>query len=605
EAILAPSLSALSVGLVQPGDTILLSGSNFSPDPALNVVTFSGLRGTVVTSSTDELRVVVPDCLLPRPYQLRVQVGALSTDAETLSVAGTPRSLLLERGEDRILDASEAFGCFHLPPEPGSLYLVIPHSTSTVDGGAYDFSLIGLSADGVSPPLSGPVGLPSASPAVSLLDPAYSSFVESLDARDRWHERLRQKESAIWAGEGPKVLARLAEAPAETAPQPIPEVGETRVFKVLNAQDNFDRVTASLRHVTEHSLVYVDEASPEGGFRDTDLAALALEFEDPIYPTVTGIFGSESDLDQNERVIVLLTPAVNRLTPPWSDGYVGGFFYGLDLLSDRTGSNEGEIFYAMVPDPAGEEGPSISRFTALSTIPAVLAHEFEHMVHFNQRMILGGAESTESLWLSEALAQMAEDLVGEAFQLNYNYLKARQYQAGNWQRAVRFLENPGEVSLLASLPPGTLAERGAGWLFLKQVYGRFEPKNVLADLVRSTLFGTENMSEVTDLSWPELVADWAGSLYLDGSGVPVRPDLQMAGVDLRVALSEGVGFYPLQVRPFGENSDSHFGTLWPSAPSYFIIDPPAGGGIVVGAGGAGGGLPERTLGLQVLVVRLL
>jgi hypothetical protein len=377
------------------------------------------------------------------------------------------------------------------------------------------------------------------------------------------------------------------------------------VFKVLNTEDNFDRVTASLRHVTEHSLIYVDEASPEGGFRDTDLASLALEYEDPIYPTVTGIFGSESDLDQNGRVIVLLTPAVNRLTPPGSDGYVGGFFYGLDLLTGRSGSNEAEIFYAMVPDPTGAEGPVISRFAALSTIPAVLAHEFEHMVHFNQRMLVGGAESTESLWLSEALAQMAEDLVGEAFQLNYNLLKARQYQAGNWQRAVRFLEDPGEVSLLASLPPGTLAERGAGWLFLKQVYGRFEPRNVLADLVRSNLSGVHNLSAVTDLGWPELVADWAGSLYLDGSGVPVRPDLQVAGVDLRVALSEGMGYYPLKVHPFGENSDSHLGTLWPSAPSYFIIEPPAEGGIAVGAGGTGGGLPEVPLGLQVLVVRLL
>ena len=92
---------------------------------------------------------------------------------------------------------------------------------------------------------------------------------------------------------------------------------------------------------------------------------------------------------------------------------------------------------------------------------------------------MGGAETTEALWLSEALAQMAEDLVGELF-CAYQTTKANQYRSGNWIRARRFLENPGQVSVLASLPPGTLAERGAGWLLLKQVYGRTAPENLLA-----------------------------------------------------------------------------------------------------------------------------
>jgi hypothetical protein len=390
-----------------------------------------------------------------------------------------------------------------------------------------------------------------------------------------------------------------------SAPQRIPALGEKRVFRVLNANEKFDRITANLRHVAGHSLIYVDEAAPEGGFRDSDLAALALEFENSIHPTVTGVFGSESDLDQNGRVIILLTAAVNRLTPAGSDGYVGGFFYGLDLLPGRSGSNEGEVFYAMVPDPSGTVGPAISRYGALTVIPAVLAHEFEHMVHFNQRMLIGEAENTASLWLSEALAQMAEDLVGEAFWSSSQYAKARQYQAGNWHRAVRFLEDPAQVSLLASLPPGTLAERGAGWLFLKQVCGRSEPENLLAALVRSTLSGTESVSAATGLDWPELVADWAGSLYLDGTNVPVRPELQVDGIDLRVSLSEGIGYYPLLANPFGESSASYSGTLWPSAPTYFLINPPADGGVVISAGGSGRALPEMPLGLQVLVVRLL
>ncbi|MBT8398199.1 MAG: hypothetical protein KJN92_14600, partial [Gemmatimonadetes bacterium] len=582
--------------------------ANFSASPEENVVTFSGIRGRVASSSPGQLEVEVPSCLLPRNYELRVRVGALSTEGANLTVAGDPASLDLSPGEDVVVDASEGLGCLHLPFESGSLYLVVPHSTSTVGGGVHGFSLTGLTGDGFSPETpKNPVG-PSRSPSTSSSSiPEWARNqrqVRSLEARDRWHERLRLHEARLWAEEGAELSVPKPGIPAPPGPDRLPELGDKRVFRVLNAQDKFDKVTARLQHVSGRSLIYVDENAPSGGFTPNDLASLALEFEDPIYPVVTGAFGSESDLDQNERVIILLTPAVNRLTDPGSDGYVGGFFYGLDLLAGRSGSNEGEVFYAMVPDPTGSQGPAISRFTALSTIPAVLAHEFEHMVHFNQRMLLGKAETTEALWLSEALAQMAEDLVGETYALSHQVSKAHQYRLGNWIRAARFLENPGQTSVLASLPPGSLDERGAGWLFLKQVYGRATPENLLAALVSSTLSGPANVSAAVGLTWPRLLADWAGSLYLDGINLPVRPDLRVEGVDLRLVLSAFEGFYPLEVRFFGEQSASISGNLWSSAPNYFIINPPSGGGMAFSAGGPHGELPEKAMGLQVLVVRL-
>jgi hypothetical protein len=608
EAILVPSLSAVPSDPVQSGDTILIQGTNFSLVPAQNLVTFSGIRGEVVSSSSGELRVAVPRCLVAREYEVRVAIGALSTEAATLQVQGNPSSLDLAPGEDLVLDSSDGFGCLHLPPGPENLYLVVPHSTGTVGGGKHEYSLLGLTGDGRVPAFSvpPPPGQKSAARPESgrpALGP--ERIRESaLDARDRWHERLRLLEAQLWAEESSVGLAPVSKVPGPEGPVSQPEVGDKRVFKVLNAKNKFDKVTARLRHISTHSLVYVDEDSPAGGFGDQDLASLALEFEDPIYPTVTAVFGSESDLDQNGRVIILLTPAVNRLTEPGSGGYVGGFFYGLDLLAGRDGSNEAEVFYALVPDPSGDHGTVISRSTALAAIPAVLAHEFEHMVHFNQRMLLGGAETTEALWLSEALAQMAEDLIGEVFALSSQVTKANQYRAGNWFRAIRFLEDPGQVSVLASLSPGTLAERGAGWLLLKQVYGRLAPENLLGQVVRSTLSGTENISAASGLEWREIVGDWAGSLYLDGIGLPVRPDLQVEGVDLRTALSLSQGSYPLEVRSFGQQSTAISGTLWSSAPNYFIINPPHGSGIAISAGGPSGGLPEPGLGLQVLVVRL-
>ncbi|MCJ7629625.1 MAG: IPT/TIG domain-containing protein, partial [Longimicrobiales bacterium] len=605
EAILVPGLDHVPAQPVQAGDTILLQGSNFGLLPDKNVVTFSGVRGRVISSSPTELRVEVPGCLLARGYQLRVRIGALTTDPADLMVAGGGSSLLLDRGEDLVLDASRGFNCFHLPSAPGSLYLAVPLSTSTLGGTDHGFSLVGLTADGLFPAPSVPAPVPAREWGLVPFLGSGFTMEGVLDAQDRWDEGLRSLEAELLTSAAPlsppSQLLKTGQ-PAEVSP--LPELGEKRTFKVLKVDGGFARVAARVRYVSDHALVYVDEKVPSGGFTEQDISDLAREFEEPVYPTITGAYGAESDLDDNDRVIILFTAAVNRLTPPGSDGFVGGFFFGLDLMEGRAGSNEGEIFYAMVPDPAGEEGPAIGRYTALTTIPAVLAHEFEHMVHFNQRMLLKGAESSEGLWLSEALAQMAEDLVGEVFDRARQPSKAYQYRVGNWIRARRFLEGPSQVSVLASLPPGTLAERGAGWLLLKQLSGRPDQEGLLGTLASSTWTGTANLTRAMGQGWEELAADWAGALFLDGTGVPVRPELGVSGVNLREVLAESDGRYPLRPLTFGERSTLFSGTLWSSAPNYFIISPPAGGGVTLSATGPMGGLPEAAMGLRVLVVRL-
>jgi hypothetical protein len=419
-----------------------------------------------------------------------------------------------------------------------------------------------------------------------------------------WEGQLRARERALvkeWRDEaGPPSLRA---PPAET-PDRIPEVGEERVFHVLNSDNEFDDITAAVALVTEHSLIYVDVEAPAGGFTSGDILSFAQQFEDPIYPTVTEVFGGESDLDGNSRVIILFTPGVNRLTQPDASGYVGGFFFGLDLYPGREGSNGGEIFYAVVPDPTGIHGPMLSRALLASSLPAILAHEFEHMVHFNQRILVREAESQEALWLSEALAQMAEDLVGEAFRRMGNPTKALEFQSGNWKRAGRFLEDPSQVSVLATLPPGTLAERGAGWLLLRHLFGREGEVDLLRALVGSGRVGVGNVTAIIGRNWPDIVTDWVGSSYLDGLPVPVRPGLQTLGINLREALSYSQSQFPLQPPAVGGSSFSISSSLWSSAPDYYILTPPATGGIAVHAGGSGGRPADGAAGMRILVVRL-
>lgn len=600
-AILSPELTLVPPGPVMAGEVIHLEGRNLSEDPAENVVTFSGFRGRVISASPEALEVEVPPCLPSRSVQLQIRIGNLATQPSTLQILGGSEYLSLEVGEDRILDASDALACFRLASSPGTTFLVVPHTTGTVGGAEYPVEITGLTEDGLfpTPLLQGPPAGPSLVGELLLAEegPVPATHWE-------WERRLRGLERALVREGGARGWRGLREGPTPTATaEATPEVGDTRKFKVLNRDNEFDNIKAEVRYITEHGLIYVDEETPAGGFTDADLAFLAEQFENPIHPTVTGVFGSESDLDENGRVVILFTPGVNRLTPPDSDGYVGGFFFGVDLLTDRDGSNKGEIFYAVVPDPTGAHGPILGRATLLRSIPAILAHEFQHMVHFNQRILVAGAADQDALWLSEAMAQMAEDLVGMAFDALGDPTTALDYQLGNWSRARRFLQDPSQVSVLAALPPGTLAERGAGWLLVKHLYGREGQNDFLRTLTTSKRTGVENVTFAIGRDWEDIVSDWVGSLYLDGVSVPVRSGLRVLGVNLRVVLARD-GAYPLSPQTVGEASFSISGSLWSSAPDYYILKTPEVGGVAVNVSGPNGRPPAPPSGLRILVVRL-
>src|SRR5690606_6916213 len=141
---------------------------------------------------------------------------------------------------------------------------------------------------------------------------------------------------------------------------------------------------------------YVDLDAPANGFTPQDLAGFGAIFDDPIYSTVAGLFGPPTDVDGNNRIIILFTPRVNALTERGAEGFVAGYFYGCDLVDANRcrDTNRAEIFYSMVPDPQGQFGDPRSRAVVQRTVPGILAHEFQHMIHFGQK------GSLDVLWLS-------------------------------------------------------------------------------------------------------------------------------------------------------------------------------------------------------------
>jgi hypothetical protein len=350
--------------------------------------------------------------------------------------------------------------------------------------------------------------------------------------------------------------------------------------------------------VSARAVVYVDDASPENGFTEGDLEDVGTRFDTVIHPRVTGSFGSPTDLDGNDRVVVLFTPVVNRLTASGSNSFVGGFFYGRDLLPELSNSNAGEIFYSLVPDPEGEHGDVRTRQQVLNVVPSILAHEFQHMVHFSERVVgLGGSQ--DALWMLEGLAQMGEELVARDYLASADSAQAELFRDGNRRRTLLYLERPDTVSLIVSSGSGSLAERGAGFLFMLYLHQQ-DGGDVLRRLTQTTVTGIANVEAEAGTAWDELFSRWATAVFFDRgddqTGPFTYPDFALPSF-----LREPFPFH----LPTGGQGDFAFTTeLRASSMRYIRLVPPDGGTLTLTMGGANGGPFTSGSGPALRVVRV-
>ena len=490
-AVLPPTLGALSSDAVDAGDVIRLSGANFSTIAAHNVVLFSGIAGQVIASDTIRLDVVVPSCLPTRSVDVSVQLGGEASTSLPLSVTATAGVLDLALGADTTFLIQETPQCLTVGTGDLQEYLAVVQSTATIGAARFDYTFTGVRPAALTSVALGPDEADTVSVGASLNA-----------AQWKWEVILRERERLLLTSGSTGGRA------ARTSPSRVPRIGESRGFFVSRRGARFDTVTAKVRLVSKRAILYED-VTAEGSLSQEDVELFADLFDDPIYPVTTEIFGSPSDLDGNDRVIVLFTPSVNRLSPPGSNDLIGGFFFGLDLMPELDHSNEGEIFYVLVPDPTGAYGNVRDVDLIRRLVPPILAHEFQHMIHHNERMIELEAPGREAIWLSEGLAHMAEDLVGAELRERDRSAEADEYQRGNRKRASLFLTEPSDVSLIIAFGQGTLEERGAAWLFLEYVRGQVGSDRVFRSLTASLLTGTVNVERVTGRAWAGLFSDWS------------------------------------------------------------------------------------------------
>jgi len=526
-----PRLDAIVPETFAVGDTVRLRGRNFNVTADSNAVFFGSARARIVRSDADtSLTVVVPPCVSAGSVAARVMVGTATTNVAAATFVGQAGLLSLRPLEGVTVSGTDLGTCLQLAGS-GASYLLVPQSAGSGSGSRQiDFTL------STNTPTLGAVEAPSV-----LAKPATPAPL-SIDRR--FDLALRQREAALV--EEARLDGTLRPSPdalSRAAAFAAPAVGTQRSFQVLSRFDGnaFKRVTARLRYAGDNILLYVDIDQPPGALTDADLRTFGDLFDRTLYDLDVRAFGSESDIDANGRVIVLLTPVVNTLTSASecsTAGFITGFHYGVDLLPSQTNSNRGEIFYALVPDVGGTRSCEHTKVDVERLVPATFVHEFQHMISFGQHVVARGG-SFETLWLNEGLSHIAEELAGKIYETRFpppsgradpNQLfpdSAQGYLPPNVRNAQRFLEAPGSISATSLTGNGSLAERGGSWLFLRWL-GDQKGDAIYGRLVQTSRTGVANVEDKSGEAFASLFGDFAMAVYSDSipgiarSAVPAR-----------------------------------------------------------------------------------
>jgi len=133
------------------------------------------------------------------------------------------------------------------------------------------------------------------------------------------------------------------------------------------------------------------------------LSGLQTEFDTKIYPTNTNNFGSEPNpgIDNDPLITILLLNIKDGLSGA-GGSYVAGYFDpGNEYpLFANPFSNQREMFYLNI-NPILINSGSVTETDFYTT----LAHEFQHMIHWEQKNHLKNLD--DDTWLNEAMSEVA------------------------------------------------------------------------------------------------------------------------------------------------------------------------------------------------------
>ncbi len=270
---------------------------------------------------------------------------------------------------------------------------------------------------------------------------------------------------------------------AETSPNL--QLNDVDTFWVTDNQQTPPRqfqADAAIKYITDHSYWWVED-----GF-DIDEEALqnsAEKFETQTYPTNRAFFGSEwsPGVDNDVRVHIFMGNVPG----------VAGYFSASNSYAKLAEpySNQREMFFLNL----GAMSPGNDYFDG------VLAHEFQHMIHWHQ-------DRNEDTWMNEGLSELATLING--------------YGSSNFVGA--YTRSPDtQLTSWSDSPNASLANYGGSFLFMAyflQRYGEDMTRSVVAN-PKNSITGFDAV--LTEHGYSErfnnIFADFLTTNYLHDSTV--------------------------------------------------------------------------------------
>jgi immune inhibitor A len=258
-------------------------------------------------------------------------------------------------------------------------------------------------------------------------------------------------------------------------------------FWVMNTdtEENF-RINATLGYVTDHAYFWIEDGVR---YKEKSLRALAETFEERIYPTNHEYFGAEwtPGVDGDPHLYIIYAEGLGRS--------LAGYFSPSDEYHPLAHeySNMHELFVLNADNLDFDEEYTYG----------VLAHEFQHMIHWYQ-------DRNEWGWVNEGLSELASYINGyDIGGFDYLYALDPDLQLNDWPN------NPDE----------TAPHYGASFLFMAYFLDRFgiegiqalsnHPANGMAGVdAVLTEYGLIDPLLDTQIRADDVFLDWALATYL-------------------------------------------------------------------------------------------
>lgn len=243
----------------------------------------------------------------------------------------------------------------------------------------------------------------------------------------------------------------------------------------------------------DHCYVYLEQGL-SGLVSDSAIDDLVNQFDNAIYHGVRNAFGSEPNpgVDDDPKIYILLMDI--------KDGYTGGSYIAGYFDSDNehpkdsgywSESNEKEIFFMDI-------SPGVA---SSITFRRVLAHEFQHMIHWEQKTNrLGIYDNT---WLDEAMSEIAPYFAG---------------YGPNYSRVLTFESGDNRSDSLTDWPYAAgLKDYAVVYMWAQYIADRF-PADAFRNILASDLRGVASVEEYLisqdpSLSFSSVFRDWSIAVF--------------------------------------------------------------------------------------------